>query len=158
MSTQCLLRNDGNVCSGVCECIICSSLIYRPTVVLLRKITITVTVIITMTMMIMTMTTRSTRTVQTSTKARLTSEAIWRISMSSRFRSVNHSVSHIRDESGKQSLYPDGDPDCHRNLGICSLAHSQTSMKISCKSVPKFLRKAANRQTKKTTKTDPLWR
>ena len=95
----------------------------------------------------MTITTRSTGTVHASTKAHLTSEAIWRISMSSRFRSVNHSVSHNGDESGKQSLYPDGDPDRHRNLSICSLAHSQTSVKISCKSVWKFLRKVGNRQT-----------
>ena len=34
--------------------------------------------------------TRSTGTVHTSAKARLTSAAIWRISMSSRFMSVNH--------------------------------------------------------------------
>jgi len=97
----------------------------------------------------MTMTNRSIGTVHTSTKARLTSEARQRISMSSRFRSVNHSVSHNGDKSGKQSLYSDGDPDRHRNLSICSLAHSQTSVKISCKSVWKFLRKAeaANRQT-----------
>ena len=37
--------------------------------------------------------------------------------------------------------------DCHQNLIICSLAHCQPSLKISCKSVRKFLRKVANRQT-----------
>jgi len=34
------------------------------------------------------------------------------------------------------------DPDCHQNLIICSLAHCQP-LKISCKSIPKFLRKVA---------------
>jgi len=41
------------------------------------------------------------------------------------------------------------DPDCHQNLIICSLAHSQPSLKISCKSVQKFLCKVANRQINK---------
>jgi len=41
------------------------------------------------------------------------------------------------DESGKQSLYPDGDPDRHQNLIICLLAHFQPSLKISSKSVSK---------------------
>ena len=36
------------------------------------------------------------------------------------------------------------DPDGHQNLTICSLAHCQSSLKISCKSVGKFLRKVAN--------------
>jgi len=44
-------------------------------------------------------------------------------------------------------LYPDGDPDRHQNLIICSLAHYQPSLKMSCKRVRKFLRKVANRQT-----------
>ena len=35
------------------------------------------------------------------------------------------SVSSNSDESGKQSLYPDGDPDCYRNLIICSVSHCQ---------------------------------
>jgi len=39
----------------------------------------------------------------------------------------------------------------HQNLIICSLAHCQPSLKISCKSVRKFLRKVANRQTDKQT-------
>jgi len=56
------------------------------------------------------------------------------------------------NESGKQSLYPDGDMDCHRNLIICSLAHCQPSLKISRKSIWKFLRKVANRQ--KNTQTN----
>jgi len=41
------------------------------------------------------------------------------------------------------------DPDRHQNLIIWSLAHCQPSLKISCKSVRKFLRKVANRQTDK---------
>ena len=50
--------------------------------------------------------------------------------------------------SGKQSLYPDGDPHYHQNLVSSSLAHWQPSLKISCKSVRKFfLRKVANKQT-----------
>ena len=57
--------------------------------------------------------TRSTKTVHTSSKARLTSAAIWRISMNEcpliTFVSPN-------DESGKQSLYPDGYSDRHQNL------------------------------------------
>jgi len=44
------------------------------------------------------------------------------------------------------------DPDRHQNLIICSLAHCQPSLKISCKSVPKFLRKLlTDRQTNKQT-------
>jgi len=39
------------------------------------------------------------------------------------------------------------DPDRHQNLIICSLAHCQPSVKISCKSVQNFLRKVASRQT-----------
>ena len=41
---------------------------------------------------------------------------------------------------------PDGDPDRHQNLIICSLADCQHSLKISWKSVGKFLRKVANKQ------------
>jgi len=51
-------------------------------------------------------------------------------------------VSPNGDESGKQFLYPDGDPDRHQNLIISSLAHCQSSLKTSCKSVRKFLRKS----------------
>jgi len=43
------------------------------------------------------------------------------------------------------------DSDRHQNLIICSLAHCQPSLKISCKSVGKFLRKVADRQTNKQT-------
>ena len=73
---------------------------------------------------------RSTGTVHTSAKARLTSIAI-RI----RIRIWIHIG--IRD------------PDRHQNLIICSLAHRQPFLKISCKFVRKFLRKVANRQTDK---------
>ena len=58
-------------------------------------------------------------------------------------------MSSSSDESGIQSLYPDGDPSHHQNSNICSLGHCQPSAKISCKSVRKFLRKVANRQTDK---------
>jgi len=51
------------------------------------------------------------------------------------------------DESEKQSLNPDGDPDHQQNLIICSMAHCQPSLKISCKSFRKFSRNVANRQT-----------
>jgi len=52
------------------------------------------------------------------------------------------------------ALDPDpwtGSPSKIQNVIICSLAHSQPSLKISCKSVWKFLRKVANRQTDKQT-------
>ena len=49
----------------------------------------------------------------------------------------------------KQSPYPDGDRDCHQNLVIYSMAHCQPSLKISCKSQQKFLRKVAKSQTNK---------
>jgi len=75
--------------------------------------------------------TRSTATVHTSTKARLTSVAI--------------SIPiHIRIPY----------LDRHRNLIICSLSHCQPSLKISCKSVWKFLRKVANKQTYRQTNND----
>jgi len=37
----------------------------------------------------------------------------------------------------------------HQNLITCSLGYCQSSLKISCKSVRKLLRKAANKQTDK---------
>jgi len=74
--------------------------------------------------------TRSTGTVHTSAKARLTSVAI-RMPMRIRIR--------IRDLVR------------HKNLIICSLAHCQPSLKISCKSVRKFFRKVASRQTNRQT-------
>ena len=67
---------------------------------------------------------KSTRTVHTFATARLTSVAI-------RIR--------IRD------------PDRHQNLTVYSLAHCQPSLKISCISVRKFLRKVAKKQTDKQT-------
>ena len=66
---------------------------------------------------------RSTGTVHTSAKARLTSVAI----------SVPPPSELVQDR--------------HQNLIICSLVHCQPSLRISCKSVGKFLRKVANRQT-----------
>jgi len=41
------------------------------------------------------------------------------------------------------------DRNRHQNLIVCSSAHCQPFLKISCKSVQKFLRKVANRQTDK---------
>ena len=43
------------------------------------------------------------------------------------------------------------DPDRHQNLVIFSLAYFQPSLKMSCKSVWKFLRIVANRQTDRQT-------
>jgi len=62
--------------------------------------------------------------VHTSAKARLTSVTIW---------------IRIRD------------PGRYQNLIICSLTHCQHSLKILCKFVRTFLRKAAHRQTDKRT-------
>jgi len=59
-----------------------------------------------------------------------------------------HTSYHCRD------TYSDSDPDRHQNLVICSLAHCQPSLKISCKSVRKFWRKVANRQTDTQTNDD----
>jgi len=67
-------------------------------------------------------------------------------SVAQRSRLIPLSVSRNSDESEKQPLYSDGDPDRHQNLTICSLAHCQPSLKMSCKSVQKFLRKVANKQ------------
>jgi len=83
--------------------------------------------------------TRSTGTVYTPTKARLTSAAIWRISMSSRFMSVNH-FPYLPIVAN-----PENNP-CIKTViriatNIQTLAHCQSSLKISCKSVRKFLRK-----------------
>jgi len=93
----------------------------------------------------------STWTEHTSAKARVTSAVIWRISISSRFMSVKHFPYLLpnSDGSGKQLLYPDGDPDRHRNLIVCLLARCQPSWKFHanpfgsfCLSVSNF-----NRQT-----------
>jgi len=75
-------------------------------------------------------TTRSTGTVHTYAKARLTSVAI-RIPI----------CIWIRDR------------DRHQNVTVCSLAHCQPSLKISCKSGQKLLNTVANRQTDKQTTT-----
>jgi len=74
--------------------------------------------------------TNSTWTVYTSAKARLTSVAIWRISMNE-CPLTTLGIS----QSGKQPLYSDGDPNRHQNSIVCSAAHCQPSLKISCKSV-----------------------
>ena len=87
-----------------------------------------------------------------------TTAAIWRISVTEWLDAaadlcplkINHfPYLPMVTNPKKQSFYPDGDPDRHQNLIVCSVAHCQPSLKISCKSVWKFLRKAANRQTDK---------
>jgi len=72
--------------------------------------------------------TSSTGTMRTSAKARLINVAIW----------IQIRI-HIRIP----------DPDLHQNLIICSLPDCQPLLEISCKSVWKFLRKVANKQTDK---------
>ena len=79
--------------------------------------------------------TRSAGTVHTSAKARLTSVVI-------RIRIRIRILIRIRD------------PNRHENLIVCLLAHCQPSLKISCKSVGKFLHKVANKQTDKQTNND----
>ena len=87
-------------------------------------------------------------TVHTSTKARVTSAAMGQITTSSRLMSVHHfPYLPIVTNPENNPLYPDGDSDHHRNFTICSSAHCPPSLKISCKSVWKFLHKVANRQT-----------
>jgi len=65
-------------------------------------------------------------------------------SVALRSRLISLSVSPNSDESGKQSLYPDGDPDRHQT-------HCQPYLKLSCKSVQKFLDKVADKQTNRQT-------
>ena len=72
-------------------------------------------------------------------------------SVALRSRLISLSVSPNSDKSGQQSLYPDGNSDRHQNLIICSSGHSQPSLKISCKSVQKFLDKVADKQTNRQT-------
>ena len=65
----------------------------------------------------------------------MTSQLLWRCllvhalhcSVAQRSRLTQLSVSPGSDESGKQSLFPDGDPDRRQNLIICSSAHCQPS-------------------------------
>jgi len=46
------------------------------------------------------------------------------------------------------------DPDHQQNVIICSLAHCRASLKISCKSIQRFLCKVADKQTDRQTKDD----
>ena len=57
-------------------------------------------------------------------------------------------------------MHPEGHPDRPHNLIVCSLAQSQPSLKISCKSLREILRQVAKSQTdsQTTTITYPLWR
>ena len=92
--------------------------------------------------------TRSTGTVQTSAKARLTSAAIWLISVNecplATFRISQYGP--VR-KTILLSLYPDR----YQNVIVCSLANCQSTLKIWCTSFWKFLRKVANKQTDRQT-------
>ena len=71
--------------------------------------------------------------------------------MSSRFISplTTFRISNS-DESGKQSLYPDGDSDRHRNLIICLLAHCRPSWKFRANPFERFCAKLlTDKQTNK---------
>jgi len=64
-------------------------------------------------------------------------------------RLIPLSISLSSDESGKKLLYPDGDPDRHHNLIICSLAHCQPSWKFHANPFGSFCAKLL---------TDKQWR
>jgi len=89
--------------------------------------------------------------VHTSAKARLTSAAIWRISTNECPLTTLHRLIPIVTN-------PENNPCIQTVIGvatnICSLAHCQLSLKISCKSVWKFSRKVANSQTDRQKHTD----
>jgi len=63
-----------------------------------------------------------------------------------RSRLIPLSVSPNSGESGKQSLYPDGDPDRHQKFNQWFIGPLPTVPKIHANP---FLRKVANRQTDK---------
>ena len=86
-------------------------------------------------------------TVHTSTKARLTSAAIGQISMNSWFKPVNHFpyLPIVTNPENNRCIQMwTRLPPKFNHLFIGPLL---TPLKISCKSVRKFLRKVANRQT-----------
>ena len=63
--------------------------------------------------------------------------------------SVNHfPYLSILTNPEKQSPYPDGDPDCHQNLIVCSLAHCQLPWKFYANPFGSFCAKLlTDRQT-----------
>jgi len=93
--------------------------------------------------------TGSTGTVHTFAKARLTSAAIRRISMSSRYMSVNH-FPYLPIVTNPENN-PDGKSDSHRNLTICLLAHCQTYLKSHAN---RFVSFCAKLPTVKQTNSD----
>jgi len=94
----------------------------------------------------------------------MTSQLLWRwllvhamhCSVAQRGRLITLSVYPNSDESGKQSLHPDGDLIATK---IWSFVHCQPSLQTPCQSVRKFFRKVANRQTDKQRRKHNLpWR
>jgi len=61
--------------------------------------------------------------------------------------SLTRSTGTVHTSAKAVSRYGCRDTDPHQNLIVCSFAHCQPSLKISRKSVWKFFRKVANRQT-----------
>jgi len=98
--------------------------------------------------------TRSTGTVRTSAEARLSSAAVGRISMTSRFRSVN------RFPYLPVVTNPENNPCIQTVIRIATnfnhlfIGPLPTFPENSYKSVRKFLRKVANKQTDKQTNND----
>jgi len=76
--------------------------------------------------------TRRTGMVHTSAKSQSCNDVIVSMAMpATACPALQHpAVSPNIDESGKQSLYPDGDPDRHQNLTSCSLVNCQPSLKF----------------------------
>jgi len=69
-----------------------------------------------------------------------------RCSVAQRSRLIPLSVSPNSDESGKQSLYSDGDPDHHRNLIIFFIGPLPTFPENFMQIRSEFLRKVAKSQ------------
>ena len=62
-------------------------------------------------------------------------------------RQAAHSRVHVQQESFKTFLDPDGNPEHHQNVIICSLSYYQPFLKFSSKSVQNFWSYFANKQT-----------
>jgi len=75
-------------------------------------------------------------------------------SVAQRSRPIPLSVSPNSDESGKQSLYPDGDPDRQQNLIVCASAIANLPWKFRANAFGRFSAKLlTNRQTDRQTTT-----
>ena len=70
-------------------------------------------------------------------------------SESADIRQAAHLRVHVWQESFKIVLDPDGKPEHHQNVIICSLAHYQHFLKTSSKSAENFWSYLANKQTNK---------